>query len=63
MVAGIVFDTVERTNKIVFDCIENGVLPVCTFRESIKLGPPLTIPIEAINESFDVLEECIRGSL
>ena len=63
MVVGIVFDTTERTNKIVFDCIENGVLPVCTFRESIKLGPPLTIPIGAINESFDVLEECIQRSI
>jgi len=61
MVVGIVFDTTERTNKIVFDYIENGVLPVCTFRESIKLGPPLTIPVSAINEAFDVLEECIQG--
>jgi len=60
MVVGIVFDTTERTNKIVFDCIESGVLPVCTFRESIKLGPPLTIPVSAINEAFDVLEECIQ---
>ena len=60
MVAGIVFDTTERTNKIVNDCIENGVLPVCTFRESIKLGPPLTIPVEAIDEAFDVIEDCIK---
>ncbi len=60
MVVGIVFDTTERTNKIVFDCIENGVLPVCTFRESIKLGPPLTIPVDAIHEAFDVIEECIQ---
>ena len=60
IVAGIVFDTTERTNKIVFDCIEHGVLPVCTFRESIKLGPPLTIPVDAIHEAFDVIEECIQ---
>ena len=63
MVAGIVFDTTERTNKIVNDCIENGVLPVCTFRESIKLGPPLTIPVEAINEAFDVIEDCIKKNI
>lgn len=63
MVVGVVFDTTERTNKIVFDCIESGVLPVCTFRESIKLGPPLTIPIDAINEAFDVIEECIERSV
>ena len=60
MIVGIVFDTTERTNKIVFDCIERGVLPVCTFRESIKLGPPLTIPVDAIHDAFGVLEECIQ---
>ena len=63
MVAGIVFDTTERTNKIVTDCIENGVLPVCTFRESIKLGPPLTLPVEAINEAFDVIEQSINKNI
>jgi len=63
MVVGIVFDDTDRTNKIVFDCVERGVLPVCTFRESIKLGPPLSIPLDAINEAFDVIEECIQGNL
>jgi len=60
MIVGIVFDTTERTNKIVFDCVERGVLPVCTFRESIKLGPPLTIPVDAIHDAFGVIEECIQ---
>ena len=59
MVAGIIFDSTEKANQVVEHCILNGVLPVCTFRESIKLGPPLTISIEAINEAFDVIEASI----
>ena len=41
-------------------CIENGVLPVRTSRESIKLGPPLTITSRAIKEAFDVIEAAIE---
>ena len=61
MVAGIIFDSTELANKVVEYCLLNGVLPVCTFRESIKLGPPLTITIDAIAEVFDVIEESLGG--
>ena len=61
MVAGIIMESTEVANKVVEYCLLNGVLPVCTFRESIKLGPPLTISIDAIEEAFDVIEEAIRG--
>ena len=60
MVTGIILESVEIANNLVKDCILSGVLPVCTFRESIKLGPPLTITVDAINEAFDVIEESIR---
>ena len=60
MVTGIILESVEIADNIVKDCILSGVLPVCTFRESIKLGPPLTITVDAINEAFDVIEESIR---
>ena len=59
MVAGIIFDSTELANKVVEYCLLNGVLPVCTFRESIKLGPPLTITIDAIAEVFDVIEQSL----
>ena len=59
MVAGIIFDSTESANKVVEHCLLNGVLPVCTFRESIKLGPPLTISIEALEEAFNVIEDAI----
>jgi len=60
MVAGIIMDSTPRTNNIVDYCVINGVLPVWTKRESIKLGPPLTISQDAIHETFDVIEEGIK---
>ena len=60
MVTGIIMDETPRTNSIVDYCVLNGVLPVWTKRESIKLGPPLTITIDAINETFDIIEEGIQ---
>jgi acetylornithine/succinyldiaminopimelate/putrescine aminotransferase len=62
MVAGLVFESGEIATSIIKDCIVNGVLPVYTSRESIKLGPPLTITSDAIEEAFDVIESCIARS-
>ena len=39
--------------------INRGVFPVWTHRESVKLGPPLTISIDAINEAMDVIDDVI----
>ena len=44
-------------------CYERGLLVVHTGRESIKLGPPLTISDEALIEGLGVLEECIKESI
>ena len=41
-------------------CYEKGLLVVHTGRESIKLGPPLTITDEALHEGLDVLLETIK---
>ena len=60
MVAGIILENTEQAEKVVDLCIENGVLPVRTSRESIKLGPPLTITSRAIKEAFDVIEAAIE---
>lgn len=45
-------------NKVCEKAMQKGLLLVHTGRESIKMGPPLTIPDEALNEGIDVLEEC-----
>ena len=42
-------------------CYEKGLLVVHTGRESIKLGPPLTISDEAMLEGIDVIFESFNG--
>jgi len=61
MIAGLIFDTPKRATDIVFECINNGVLPVCTNRQSIKLAPPLTISEVAIDEAVSVIRSAIRA--
>ena len=63
MVAGIIFENKYQTSNIVKRCITKGILIMDTKRESIKLGPPLTITIDALREVFNVLEEEIQNEL
>jgi acetylornithine/succinyldiaminopimelate/putrescine aminotransferase len=63
MIGGIIFNNVELANKIVENCTKDGVLVVWTKRESIKLGPPLTITIEALKEVFEVLNFNIKKEI
>ena len=49
----------EFTSRVVERCMQKGVLVVHTGRESIKLGPPLTIPEDALLEGVAVLDEAI----
>ena len=39
--------------------MQKGVLVVHTGRESIKIGPPLTIPDDALLEGISVIREAI----
>ena len=56
MVAAIIFKNSKEADRVVEFCFNNGIFPVNTWSNSIKLGPPLTITVEAMNEAFDVLE-------
>jgi 4-aminobutyrate aminotransferase-like enzyme len=49
--------------KIIELCMQKGLLVVYTGRESIKIGPPLTISDEALEEGLDVLSESIEELL
>jgi len=60
MIAGVIFETSQLATSIVKACIERGVLPVCTNKNSIKLAPPLTIQEDAIKEAFCVIREAIE---
>jgi len=46
-------------SKVAELCMQKGLLVVHTGRESIKIGPPLTIADEALLEGIDVLGESI----
>jgi 4-aminobutyrate aminotransferase-like enzyme len=48
------------SSRVAERAMQKGLLVVHTGRESIKLGPPLTIPDEALLEGLDVLEESIE---
>ena len=47
------------TSKVAELCMQKGLLVVHTGRESIKIGPPMTITDDALLEGIDVLGEAI----
>ena len=47
------------TSKVAERCMQKGVLVVHTGRESIKLGPALTISDNALLEGISVIDESI----
>ena len=47
------------TSQVAERCMQKGLLVVHTGRESIKIGPPLTISDHALLEGIDVLGEAI----
>jgi len=47
------------TSQVAECCMQKGLLVVHTGRESIKIGPPLTISDQALLEGIDVLGEAI----
>jgi len=60
MIAGLIFNNADDANKVVVECVHNGVMPVNTWSVSIKIGPPLTISLDALNEALDVIENSVR---
>ena len=61
MVSAIIVKDGDMGNYVTENCLRNGVLTVWTKRESIKLGPPLTISESAIIESMGVIRDFIRS--
>jgi len=51
------------TSRVAERCMQKGLLVVHTGRESIKIGPPLTITDEALLEGIFVLDEAITEIL
>jgi len=61
MVSAIIVKDGDMGNYVTKRCVNHGVLPVWTKRESVKLGPPLTISESAIVESMGVIRDSIRS--
>lgn len=51
---------INFTNRIIERAMEKGVFSICTGRGTIKLGPPLTIPRDALVEGLRVYEACFE---
>ena len=66
MIASVLFKSAQ-TNKpdsllssvVAETCMQKGLLVVHTGRESVKMGPPLTISDDALLEGLSVLDEAI----
>tara|TARA_B100000963_G_scaffold362029_1_gene402305 strand:+ start:776 stop:2110 length:1335 start_codon:yes stop_codon:yes gene_type:complete len=50
----------RKLKKLVELCIKDGLLLVYTGRESVKIGPPLTITKSALNEGIEILRKNIN---
>jgi len=50
----------DLTNYICQRAMEKGVFSICTGRGTLKLGPPLSIPEDALIEGLGVYEECFN---
>jgi 4-aminobutyrate aminotransferase-like enzyme len=68
LIASIVFhkeikgkNSSPTVSKITEKCMQKGLLVVHTGRESIKIGPPLTITESALIEGIDVIREVLES--
>ena len=66
LLAGIIFKSSATgkpdgffASRVCEKAMQKGLLLVHTGRESIKIGPPLTIPDEVLEEGLDVFDEAI----
>jgi 4-aminobutyrate aminotransferase-like enzyme len=67
LIASIIFHTEEnklqsfrKVSILAEMCMQKGLLVVHTGRESIKIGPPLTITDEALIEGIEIISESIQ---
>ncbi len=64
LIAAIIFNKSKNIDKklklLVEKCIKDGLLLVYTGRESVKIGPPLTITKDAILEGIKIIEKNIN---
>ncbi|WP_294961209.1 aspartate aminotransferase family protein [Sulfurimonas sp.] len=50
---------IELVDSLIYRAMLKGVNSVRTLSGTIKLGPPLSIPMDALSEAIDVYKECL----
>lgn len=64
MVASLIFEDKDTANKVCIKCYDNGLLVVQTGRESVKIGPPLSITNKHLQKGLNILRtsvsECVH---
>ncbi len=60
LLAAIVFKTAKQADKVILKAMKKGLLMVRTGRESIKIGPPLTITLVNLMEGLRIIGECLE---
>lgn len=67
LIASLIFHFGENKSKaiqgvsiVAEKCMQKGLLVVHTGRESIKIGPPLTIPDDALIEGIEIINESLQ---
>jgi 4-aminobutyrate aminotransferase-like enzyme len=70
LLAGVLFKDPETgepdgffASRVCEKAMQKGLLLVHTGRESIKIGPPLTIPEEALEEGLEIFDESIGETI
>lgn len=59
LVGAIIFENEAIATKVCFRAMEKGLLLVWTKRESVKIGPPLTICEDALMEGLEILKDSV----
>ena len=60
LLAGIVFDCKKTADKIIYRAMKKGLLMVYTGRESIKIGPPLSISASILEQGLQIIGESFK---
>jgi 4-aminobutyrate aminotransferase-like enzyme len=63
LVAAVYFKDAEMAKSVCYNCVDRGLIPVFTGKQTVKLAPPLTIPQSAMMEGLNVFDESVLYTL
>ena len=57
----LIFKVSSLCDTVTLDCIEHGLMLVRTRKGSLKLGPPLTMPLDVWFEGIDIIDKVLEN--